>query len=182
MAVWCICQQQDLFLKKRMLFRLRVCSRAFKTTPVVVLQMGEMLLYIRRMPLIANYWANLQGHNDGHSTKRVIKVCWEYGKCKKVHFGRIGNEIVQVIGLQDMTISLIVVYAMAPWNMICSEVDWKLLKIKQEANIDLVDAFNIHIMEKYKDMLVMQIYTDGTKKTETGVTGFGVVIPKKRKK
>lgn len=73
-----------------------------------------------------------------------------------------------------MTISPTVVYpAMAPHP----EVDWKLLKIKQEANIDLVDAFNIHIMEKYKD--VMQIYTDGTKKPETGVTGFGVVIPKK---
>lgn len=33
----------------------------------------------------------------------------------------------------------------------------------KQANTDLADlAFNVHIMEKYKD--VMQIYTDGTKK------------------
>ncbi len=53
---------------------LRVCSGAFKTSPVPALQeMGEMPLALRRRQLMTNYWANLQGHNDFHPTKEVLQ-------------------------------------------------------------------------------------------------------------
>ncbi len=60
--------------------------------------------------------------------------------------------------------------------MKCPEVDWHLLDIKRkEEHIDLVGVFNDHITEVYKNYT--QIYTDGTKNPETGITGIGVVVP-----
>ncbi len=54
--------------------------------------------------------------------------------------------------------------------------DWHLLEIKRkEESVDLVGVFNDHITEVYKNYT--QIYTDGTKNPETGITGIGVVVP-----
>ncbi len=76
-----------------------------------------------------------------------------------------------------MKISSTIVHSvMAPWKMKCPEVDWHLLEIKRkEESVDLVGVFNDHITEVYKNYT--QIYTDGTKNPETGITGIGVVVP-----
>lgn len=54
-----------------------MCSGAFKSLPVSAIQveMGEMALVLRRRHLIANYWANLQGYNELHPIKDVLKEC-----------------------------------------------------------------------------------------------------------
>lgn len=68
--------------------------------------------------------------------------------------------------------STIVHSVMAPWKMKCPEADWHLLKIKmKEERTDLVDVFNDHVTEVYKNYT--QIFT---KSPETGVTGIGVVV------
>jgi len=36
-------------------------------------EMGEMQLELRRMQLMINYWANLQGHNHSHPTNGVLQ-------------------------------------------------------------------------------------------------------------
>lgn len=97
---------------------LRVCSGAFKTLPFSVIQveMGEMPLEVRMRHLIANYWTNLQGHNDLHPTKEVINDCWGNGRNKKDYFGQIGNKIAKELGAIDMKVSSTVV--MAPWNVL----------------------------------------------------------------
>ncbi len=53
--------------------------------------------------------------------------------------------------------------------MNCPEVDWHILEIKRkEERVDLVGVFNDHVTEVYKNYT--QIYTDGTKNPETGIT------------
>ena len=52
------------------------------------------------------------------------------------------------------------------------------VKRKEKGKIDLVGAFKYHVMKEYSDFT--QVYTDGAKKPETGVTGYGVTIPVKR--
>ncbi len=44
---------------------LRICCGAFKTSsvPTIQVEMGELPLELRRIQLMANYWAGLQGHN-----------------------------------------------------------------------------------------------------------------------
>ncbi len=44
---------------------LRICCGAFKTSsiPAIQVEMGELPLELRRIQLMANYWAGLQGHN-----------------------------------------------------------------------------------------------------------------------
>ena len=160
----------------------RVCSGAFKTSPVPALQveMGEMPLELRRMQIIANYSANLQGHKDSHFTKGVLQECWENGRHQRDNFGRVGNEIVQEFGVFDMKISPSVVYlVVAPWMLVWPAVDWYLLEVKRKEKdkIDLVSAFECHVMQEYSDFT--QVYTDGAKKPETEVTGYGVAIPVK---
>ena len=55
---------------------LRVCSGAFKSSPVPALQveMGDMPLELRRKQLMGNYWANLRGHSESHPTKGVLSA------------------------------------------------------------------------------------------------------------
>ena len=54
---------------------LRICSGAFKTSPVSAMQveMGEMPLRIRRVKLMLAYWVNLQGHSDSHPVKSIFE-------------------------------------------------------------------------------------------------------------
>ncbi len=136
-----------------------------------------MPLEVRRKHLIANYWVNLQGHNDLHPTKEVLKESWRKVRSRKDNFGHIGNKTAKELGVIDMKISSTIVHSvMAPWKMKCPEVDWHLLEIKRkEESVDLVGVFNDHITEVYKNYT--QIYTDGTKNPETGITGIGVVVP-----
>ncbi len=51
-----------------------------------------MPLEVRRKHLIANYWVNLQGHNDLHPTKEVLKESWRKVRSRKDNFGHIGNK------------------------------------------------------------------------------------------
>ena len=113
---------------------LRVCSGAFKSSPVPALQveMGEMPLELRRKHLMGNYWANLRGHSESHPTKGVLKECWVYGKCERNHFGRVGNDIAKEFGVGELKLSPTVVYPlMPPWRMVWPEVDWFGLDIKK---------------------------------------------------
>ena len=58
-------------------------------------------------------------------------------------------------------------------------VDWYLLEVKRKEKdtIDLVSAFKYNVMKEYIDFT--QVYPDGAKKPEAGVTGCGVAIPVK---
>jgi len=50
---------------------LRICCGAFKTSsaPAIQVEMGELTLELRRIQLMANYWAGFHGQNDSHPTK-----------------------------------------------------------------------------------------------------------------
>lgn len=87
--------------------------------------------------------------------------------------------MAKVLGVFDMNFSPTVAYSViAPWKIISPEVDWYLLEIKRkEEEADLLGVFNEYVSEVYKNF--KQIYTDGTKNLETGVTGFGAVAPAK---
>lgn len=78
---------------------LRVCSGAFRTTPVPALQVeiGEMPLELRRKQMMGGYWANLQGHGDSHPTKEVLRECWENRKSQGENFGQIGKDVANEI-------------------------------------------------------------------------------------
>ena len=54
---------------------LRVCSGAFRTSPVPALQVEteEMPLNLRRLKLCMAYWVNLKGHNASHPTRGVSR-------------------------------------------------------------------------------------------------------------
>ncbi|CAJ1057143.1 RNA-directed DNA polymerase from mobile element jockey [Xyrichtys novacula] len=159
---------------------LRICSGAFRTSPVpaVQVELGEMPLCLRRKHLIANYWVSLKGSSGTHPTKGVIEECWEEGKGKREHFGRMGNRITAELGVGEMEVDLTIVYpAMPPWKMIWPTVDWSVMgkKRKEGGQVSLVSVVNQRLREEYSGFV--QVYTDGAKQPETGVTGLGVVVP-----
>lgn len=80
---------------------LKVCCLAFKTSPVLALQveMEEMPLALKRKQLMANCWTNLQGHKNSQPTVDVLQECWENARFKKNNFGRIGSEAADEIAL-----------------------------------------------------------------------------------
>lgn len=57
-------------------------------------------------------------------------------------------------------------------------MDWRLLEEKKTGRgVDLVGVFKSLTQISYRDFTL--IFTDGSKEIETGVTGFGVVVPEK---
>ncbi len=91
---------------------LRICCGAFKTSsvPAIQLEMGELPLELRRIQLMANCLAGLQGHNDSHPTKAVLQDCWENGRNLKENFGRIGNNVAKELEVFNLRISPMVVF------------------------------------------------------------------------
>ncbi|CAJ1053397.1 uncharacterized protein LOC119229131 [Xyrichtys novacula] len=159
---------------------LRICSGAFWTSPVpaVQVELGEMPLCLRRKHLIANYWISLKGSSGTHPTKGVIEECWEEGKGRREHFGRMGNRIAAELGVGEMEVDLTVVYpAMPPWRMVWPTVDWSVMgkKRKEGGQVGLISVVNQRLREEYSGFV--HVYTDGAKQPETGVTGLGVVVP-----
>ena len=87
---------------------MRVCSGAFKTSPVpaaLQAEMGEMPLRLRRKQLMVNYWANLQGHSDFHLTKEALQECWENGKSQRENWGRVDNDVANELGVLGVRMS-----------------------------------------------------------------------------
>ena len=68
---------------------LRVCTGATKTTPTAILQveMGEMPLELRSVPLSLNYWINLRGHSQDLPAQSTLKPCWEKERRETKSFG-----------------------------------------------------------------------------------------------
>ena len=68
---------------------LRVCLGAVRTSPACALQIeaGKFPLGLRQKQLGVNYWINLRGHGESHSTKRVLEACWGRERTQKLHFG-----------------------------------------------------------------------------------------------
>ncbi len=131
---------------------LRICCGAFKTSSVPAIQeeMRELLLELRRIQLMANYWAGLQGHNDSHPTKAVLQDCWENGKNLKENFGRIGNNVAKELDVFNLRISPMVVFPeMAPWKMTWPETGM-CLRRKEKLRKKLM----------WKTYLTIEIYTD----------------------
>ena len=129
---------------------------------------------------MANYWVNLKGHNDTHPTKGVLKECWENNTCQRDNFGRVGNDVAEECGVSEMRKSPIVIYPkVAPWKLEWPDVDWHVLEVKRKGKgqIDLVNVFEHHIIEKCSGFI--QVYTDGVKEPETGLTGIEVAVPAK---
>lgn len=101
-----------------------------------------------------------------------------YGKSPTEHFAKLGNKIAKELSVDKYKVSPTVPFpAIAPWKLQSPRVDWFLLEIGKgkQRTVDLVSAFSSRIIEEYSGFI--QIYTDGAKKPETGVTGIGVAVP-----
>jgi len=104
-----------------------------------------------------------------------LQTVWENGRSQEDNFGRIGNDIAREFNVFGLSISPSVDYpVVAPWTLVWPEVDWYLLDLKREEKRkgDLLSAFEYRVMKLNSEYTI--IYTDGAKKPETGMTGFGV--------
>ena len=95
---------------------LRICSGAFKSSPVAAIQveMGEQPLQIRRVKLLLAYWVNLQGHSTSHPAKAILEDCWEHNDSNIMSFGWIGNIKAAQAGLGHIQFSPTVPYSCTP--------------------------------------------------------------------
>lgn len=149
---------------------LRLCTGAFKTTPVAALQveMGEMGLQLRKMQLSTNYWINLQGHEQDHPTQYVLDPCWEKGKKGMRSFGWTAVEKAKELGVDQLRVSPIVpLAAIPPWLLPDAKVDLTLLgKNNNRSTQQCIDSC-------YE---CVQIYTDASRSSANKVW-VAFVIP-----
>uniref|UniRef100_A0A8C2BUC3 Reverse transcriptase domain-containing protein n=1 Tax=Cyprinus carpio TaxID=7962 RepID=A0A8C2BUC3_CYPCA len=145
---------------------LRICSGAFRTSPVPALQVEteEMPLNLRRLKLCMAYWINLKGHNASHPTKEVLSECWEYGRSQICSFGWDANRLANQLKIEDIHCSKTLPLAITPPWLFCSP----------RVIIETKDMVGQYIENMCYN--TAKIYTDASKDSE-GKTGIGVYIP-----
>lgn len=116
---------------------LRICSGAFKTSPVAALQveMGEEPLRIRRVKLMLAYWLYLQGHKRTHPAKDILGDCSEHEKSNFWSLGWVGNAKAENIGIYNMQYILNVpLPEIPPWLFQMPSVDFNIQqKLKEKS-------------------------------------------------
>lgn len=155
---------------------LRVCCGAMKTTPVAALQveMGEMPLHLRRDQLEVVYWANLKGHNENHIAQTVLMQCQEREKRGIKGYGWTIQQKINDMEIDTIKISPTIVFPVVPtWLLDDLEVDFEIMKEKQENEIDSKQVEN-YIREKYSE--TTEIYTDASRIGQR--VGVSFSIPK----
>ncbi|XP_050975638.1 uridine 5'-monophosphate synthase isoform X1 [Labeo rohita] len=159
---------------------LRICSGAFKSSPVSSMQveMGEMPLRIRRIELMMAYWVSLQGQNGKHPVKSILKECWEHNETNYTSFGWVGDAKARNVGLHQLQYSNTVPLSpIPPWLFPLPAVD---LRIQQELKDNSNNIPIWYIVQKYFEEHFPQsqvIFTDGSKDPETGCAGAAVYVP-----
>uniref|UniRef100_A0A3Q3BE46 Reverse transcriptase domain-containing protein n=1 Tax=Kryptolebias marmoratus TaxID=37003 RepID=A0A3Q3BE46_KRYMA len=155
---------------------LRLCTGAFKTTPVAALEieMGEMPLDLRRTKLEINYWLNLQGNNVDHPTLEILNPCWEKEKKELRSYGWSIKNKIEKFKMNKLEISQTTpVSIIPPWILPEAKVDMSVMEKKLDKSCiidrDLVQLY----LNKYYQYI--QIYTDASKITEK--TGIAFVVP-----
>lgn len=157
---------------------MRLCTGAFKTTPIAALQVetGEMPLEIRRQQIALNYWANLQGQRQDHPTQEILKPCWEKVKKATKSFGWIMTKKPVELKLDQFKICCRVpLPVIPPWILPEASVDLTLLDRK---NKDKSFIINSHTIQNYIDNYYnyVQIYTDASKNTADHI-GIAFIVP-----
>lgn len=79
---------------------LRICSGAFKTSPVAAMrvEIREMPLRVRRV----KHWVNLQGRSGSHPTKAMLEDCWELNETHFRSVGWVGDVKARNAGLHNI--------------------------------------------------------------------------------
>lgn len=109
---------------------LRLCSGAIRMTPASALQieMGEMPLELRRIQLSLNYWPNLKGHDENHSTQDTLRPCWEKERRETKCFGWIIEQKAKELEITEINISPTVPLSVIhPWLLLDPIADLTLL-------------------------------------------------------
>ncbi len=159
---------------------LRICSGAFKSSPISAIQveMGGQPLSIRRLQLMLAYWVNLQGHSTSHPTKTVLEGCWEHQETNYMSFGWVGNIKAEQAGLHCIQFSPTISYSQTPpWLFVKATVNFDL---KQQLKKGSRQAVAGGIAQRYLEQHLTDktiVFTDGSKDPDTGRTGAAVFIP-----
>ena len=157
---------------------LRVCSGAFKTTPIpaLLVEMGEAPLNNRRNKLGLHYWVKLSGFQYSSAAKCILEECWEFaGKEERATFFHHIKRLAANIGLNKASIIWSVWSPVPFWFLPELEVDLSLLGRKEGISSDQVHRY-LGQFEKER----VQIYTDGSKDPGSGRTGFGMYVEERQ--
>ena len=158
---------------------LRTCCGAFRTSPVSALQVevGEIPLRLRRLKLMLTYWLTLQGHNDSHPAKAVLRDCWEHQESCSSSFGWVGDVKAEQFGLKHFDYCPTVPRSpVPPWLFIPPDVDisvQEVLKSRSDHSPEWLAVQKYFL--RFGDSLIL--YTDGSKDPDSGRTGAAVNIP-----
>lgn len=159
---------------------LRICCGAIRSTPVdaIRVEMGEMPLDLRREKLAIMYWVNLQGSDNNHCTRKVLKDCWEYKNNGGNRFGWKYEEWIRDCGMENESISLnIPLHGVSVWNFPDPIVEMRLLEAREKAEEGYLSSNEIDVFLRERFYSFMQIFTDGSKDPINQTVGIGVYIP-----
>lgn len=151
---------------------LRICSGAFRSTPIpaLLIEMGETPLHIRRQKLGLQYWARLTGLKHDSTAKGLLTEYWEFGKIKKKsNFLCNIKAMAKKEGLDNV---IGTVWSPVPF--------WKMPE--PDVQLDFLGMNKSHVSRQINEFIstnsdgMVHIFTDGSKDPVSGRAGFGVHI------
>ncbi|XP_013884271.1 uncharacterized protein LOC106532689 [Austrofundulus limnaeus] len=156
---------------------LRLCTGAIRTTPIsaLLVEMGEIPLYLRRLQLRLSYWSYLKGHYENHPCQEILKPSWEKGKKNLKSLGwEIENDV------KNFQLSSIKMSETVPLSLVHPSlfneiiVDLSLLKKREKGNFSESSSVQSYIENKYFDYV--QVYTDASKSLSNN-NGVSFIVP-----
>ena len=152
---------------------LRQCCGAFRTSPIpaMLVEMGEMPLWLRRIKLGLQYWVKLCGSNQSFPARCLVQEV-EGGFRYKVFIVEV-NQWARKLGMEQRgVVEHIGWLPIPPWVIPRVNVAMHFLLNRDKAGVS--SSVQEYLNSVREDKVI--IYTDGSRDPDSRRAGFGVYV------
>ena len=148
---------------------LRLCCGAFRTSPIpaLLIEMGEMPLWLRRVKLGLQYWTKISGSAQTFPARCLLKEV-EGGSRYKTFMVDVNQWATKLGMVQENIVEHASWLPIPPWIM--CELDIELSFLQKKDKREVQEYLNSIREDK------LLIYTDGSRDPESRRAGFGVYV------
>jgi len=155
---------------------LRLCCGAYRTSPVsaLLMEMGEMPLFLRQIQLGLQYWIKLSGSSQAFPVRCMLRGSWEFeGRVKRKPFFEVINQWAGKLGMEQEHIATHANWVSVPYWLM-QEVDINLTFLEEEDKSGIACSVELCLQQEMATHL--GIFTDGSRDPVSRRAGFGVYV------
>ncbi len=150
---------------------MRMCCGVFRTSPVsaLLIEMGEMPLWLRRIKLGLQYWIKLSGCNYTYPARCLLELG------NMVIYFLFVHQWAREMGLEQGGIAEHIGWSPMPyWDIPKLKIEFTFLQEKDK--MEVIPRVVVYLNSINQSSII--IFTDGSRDPVNGRAGFGVYVEK----